>query len=52
MMCSGRYLEELWIQQQVNLGLMQVSKNVMYNRYVKRCSVKEAKIGGKKDLYT
>jgi hypothetical protein len=35
-MLSGKFIDEIWIQTQVNRGLMQVSKNVMHNRYVRK----------------
>jgi len=33
LMLCGRYLEEIWIQAQVNTGLMNVSLMVVFNRY-------------------
>lgn len=36
LMLSGKFIDEIWIQTQVNKGLMQVSKNVMHNRYVRK----------------
>jgi len=36
LMLSGKFIDEIWIQTQVNRGLMQVSKNVMHNRYVRK----------------
>lgn len=35
-MLSGKFIDEIWIQTAVNKGLMQVSKNVMQNRYVRK----------------